>query len=211
MAKGILLNARNHRNVAQDEYDEWYQTEHLPERSRVPGILGNELWVDVHDANVSVALYELEEVEVLGSPEYRAVGYDNLSPWTRRIVRLSERLLRFEGRQTLPGDAVAPSGSGGLLVNAMNVAAYGEADFNRWYDEEHIPALSAVPGTLLARRYRASNTSGQEHLALYHLESPDVVATDAWAQAVDTPWTRRVRPFMRDRLRIVCRPYRQSD
>ena len=211
MAKGILLNARNHANVPRDEYNDWYQTEHLPERSRVPGFLGAELWIAVHDPNVSVSVYEMESVEVLGSPAYRTVGYDNISPWSKRIVRLSERLLRFEGTQTLPGDASSPSGSGGLLVNAMNAAAEGEADFNRWYDEEHIPALSAVPGTLLARRFRAIDTSRQWHLALYHLESPEVVTTEAWAKAVDTPWTKRIRPFMQDRLRIVCRPYRQAD
>ncbi|MGH8665937.1 MAG: hypothetical protein ACREUX_16880, partial [Burkholderiales bacterium] len=166
---------------------------------------------DVNDPNVSVAVYDLDSVDVLGSAAYRAVGYDNISPWTKRIARLSERLLRFEGTQTLPGDAPSPSGLGGLLVNAMNAAPEGEAEFNRWYDEEHIPALSAVPGTLLARRFRATGTSKQWHLALYHLESPDVVATEAWAKAVETPWTKRIRPFMRDRLRIVCRPYRQSD
>ena len=211
MGKGILLNARNRKNVPVDEYDEWYQTEHLPERSRVPGFVGAELWIAVNDANVSISVYELESVEVLATAAYRAIGYDNVSPWTKRIARLSERLLRFEGTQTLPGDAPAPSGSGALLVNAMNVAAAGEADFNRWYDEEHVPALAAVPGTLAARRFRATHTSGQRYLALYHLESPDVVATQAWARAVDTPWTQRVRPFMQDRLRIVCRPYRQSD
>ena len=35
----------------------------------------------------------------------------------------------------------------------MNVTAEGEADFNKWYDEEHLPALAAVPGVLAARRY----------------------------------------------------------
>jgi hypothetical protein len=211
MAHAILLNARNHAHVPRDEYDDWYHSEHLPERSRIFGFLGAERWVDVHDPNVSVSVYDLEAIEVLASASYRAVGYDNISPWTKRIVRLSEQVLRFEGSQTLPGNAVSPSGSGGLLVNAMNAAPAGEADFNRWYDEEHIPALAAVPGTLLARRFRATHTSKQLYLALYHLESPDVVATEAWAKAVDTPWTRRIRPHMQDRLRIVCRPYRQSD
>ena len=208
MAKGILLNVRNHKNVPRDEYDDWYGTEHLPERLRVPGFLTGERWVDANDANVSVTVYDLASSEVLNSAEYRAVGYDNISPWTRRIVRLSERILRFEGVQTLPGDAVSPKGAGGLLVNAMSAAPEGEDDFNRWYDEEHIPALSAVPGTLLARRYRATSSTGPVYLALYHLESPEVVMTEAWAKAVDTPWTRRIRPFMRDRVRIVCRPYK---
>ena len=74
----------------------------------------------------------------------------------------------------------------GLLLVMIDIDPAYEEDFNRWYDEEHIPALSAVPGTLLARRFRATDTSKQWHLALYHLESPDVVATEAWAKAVET-------------------------
>ncbi len=210
MAKGILLNSRNHARVPRDEYDDWYETEHLPERLRVPGFLSAERWVDITDSNVSVSVYDLDHIEVLAGVDYRAVGYENVSPWTKRIAKLSERILRFEGEQTLPGDQVSPVRAGGLLVNAMNAAAAGEADFNRWYDEEHIPALAAVPGTLCARRFRATQTSKQIYLALYHLESPEVVTTQAWAKAVDTPWTKRVRPFMGDRARIVCRPYKKA-
>ena len=102
MAKGILLNARKHSNVPRDEYDDWYQSEHLPERSRVPGLLSAERWVDVHDPNVSVSVYDLESVAVLDSAAYRAVGYDNISPWTKRIVRLSARLLRSPKMSPLP-------------------------------------------------------------------------------------------------------------
>ncbi len=63
-----------------------------------------------------------------------------------------------------------------------------------------------MPGTLLARRFVTTNGCQQKYLALYHLESPEVVKTAAWAQAVETPWTLKIRPFMRDRLRIVCLP-----
>jgi hypothetical protein len=49
------------------------------------------------------------------------------------------RSIRFDSE--LPGDADSLSGAGGLLVNAMNVAPEQEAEFNEWYDHEHIPAL----------------------------------------------------------------------
>ena len=119
------------------------------------------------------------------------------------------RLLRFEGTQVAPGDAAAPAGAGGLLLNAMNVAPEAEADFNAWYDEEHLPALSAVPGTLAARRYRADaqGSSTHRYVALYHLESPDVTLGEAWRTAIDTPWSARVRPQFRDRLRVLVRRY----
>ena len=37
MAKGILVAAMDFTNVAEDEFNEWYDTEHIPERQRVPG------------------------------------------------------------------------------------------------------------------------------------------------------------------------------
>ena len=209
MAKGLLLAAIDFRNVAQDEFHDWYDTEHLPERERVAGFLSAQRWIGVEDANVSVAIYDLDTVDVLASPGYTAIGGQNLSPWSKRITAMSERLLRFEGVQTLPGDALAPAGAGALLLNAMNVAPEAEDDFNKWYDEEHIPALAAVTGTLCARRFRATQ-GALTYVALYHLVSPEVVTSAEWKKAVDTPWTKRVRPHMRDRLRVVCTAYRPS-
>ncbi|ETW99011.1 MAG: hypothetical protein ETSY1_16535 [Candidatus Entotheonella factor] len=207
MAKGLLLAAINFKNVAEDEFHDWYDTEHLPERERVPGFLNAQRWIGVEDENVSVAIYDLDTVDVLASPGYTAIGGQNLSPWSKRITAKSERLLRFEGVQTLPGDELAPSGAGALLLNAMNVSPEAEDDFNKWYDEEHIPALAAVPGTLCARRFRATE-SALTYVALYHLVSPDVVTLPEWKKAVGTPWTERIRPHMRDRLRVVCKTYK---
>jgi hypothetical protein len=81
--------------------------------------------------------------------------------------------MRFEGDQILPGDQLPPGDAGGLLVNAMGIAPELEAEFSEWYDKEHIPALSAVPGVLCARGFRG--TSGnRKYVALYHLATPEV-------------------------------------
>jgi hypothetical protein len=108
-----------------------------------------------------------------------------------------------------PGALAAPEGAEGLLFNAMNVVPEAEAVFNAWYDEEHLPALARVPGTLAARRYRSAEAGSGSHryLALYHLESPAVTQSAAWKAAVDTPWSKRVRPHFRDRIRIEARRY----
>jgi hypothetical protein len=92
------------------------------------------------------------------------------------------------------------------LLNAMNVAPEAEDDFNAWYDEEHLPALSAVPGTLAARRYKSPEGS-HRYVAIYHLESPEVTRSDAWAKAVDTPWSARVGAHFQDRIRILAGKY----
>lgn len=156
MAKGILIAAMNFRDVAEDEFHDWYDLEHVPERLRVPGFLNAERWISADDPQVSVATYDLDDVGVLNSAPYLAVAHDRSSPWTKRVMGKCERLLRFEGEQIVPGDRVAPEGAAGLLLVAMNVAAEHEADFNDWYNAEHVPALAAVPGTLCARRYRGS-------------------------------------------------------
>jgi hypothetical protein len=206
MAYGILIAAMNIANAAEDEFHDWYDTEHLPERQRVPGFLVCQRWIGADDRKVSVATYDLETVGVLQGPEYCAIGGANLSPWSKRVTGRVERLMRFEGDQILPGDARSPDNAGGLLLNAMNVEPAAEAEFNEWYDNEHIPALAAVPGVLCARRFRATSAN-RRYVALYHLVSPDVQATPAWKNAADSEWTRKLRPHFRDHLRLVCRTY----
>ena len=143
---------------------------------------------------------------MLQSPGYLAIGGANLSPWSKRVTSRVERLMRFEGDQILPGDQLPPGNAGGLLLNAMNIAPELEAEFNDWYDKEHIPALSAVPGVLSARRFRG--TSGNRtYVALYHLATPDVVESAEWKQARQSDWTSRLQPNFRDHLRLVCRRY----
>ena len=58
----------------------------------------------------------------------------------------------------------APSGAGGLLVASMKIDAAAEAEFNEWYNAEHLPQLGAVPGVLCARRYSSSATDRERSI-----------------------------------------------
>jgi hypothetical protein len=206
MAKGILLVAFDYTNAHEDEFHDWYDLEHVPERQRVPGFGLCERWISVANPKQAVATYDLASLAVLSSAPYRAIAYENLSVWSKRVGGMCTRLLRFDGEQTLPGDADSPAGAGGLLVNAMNVAPEREAEFNEWYDHEHIPALAAVPGVLSARRFRDAKGT-HRYLALYHLTAPEVTMGAEWKNTASTPWTERLRPYFRDHLRIVARRY----
>jgi len=209
MARGLLVATFDFSTAHADEFHDWYDLEHIPEREAVPGFGACERWIADEQPTVSVATYDLDSVDVLRSKAYAAVAYGNLSVWSKRVTAMCKRLLRFEGTQVAPGDAAAPQRAGALLLNAMNVAPEAEDDFNAWYDREHLAALSAVPGTLAARRYRSTETGGGTHryVAIYHLKSPDVARSAAWKAAVDTPWTARVQPHFRDRIRILTHRY----
>ncbi|MCI0547104.1 MAG: hypothetical protein L0027_07445 [Candidatus Rokubacteria bacterium] len=83
----------------------------------------------------------------------------------------------------------------GLLMVWAEVPADKEAEFNRWYNEEHLAERLAVPGFLSAARYEAVQ-GGPKHLACYELESPAVLESPAYkrVQQNPTPWTRRCSP-----------------
>jgi hypothetical protein len=79
-----------------------------------------------------------------------------------------------------------------------------EAEFNRWYDSEHLPGLAAVPGTARASRYRNPETSPRYH-ACYDIATPATVGSPPWAAVRATPWSERVRPAFRNTKRTLFR------
>ncbi len=81
----------------------------------------------------------------------------------------------------------------GLMMVWMDVPADKEEEFNRWYNEEHLPELMEIPGVLNAARYEAVR-SGPKHLACYELESPGVVETEAFTSRKPTEWAQRIGP-----------------
>src|SRR6201999_3066723 len=194
MANGILLPVIDFTGMAEDEFHDWYDLDHIPERLRVPGVLGAERWIGADNPKISVVTYELENVDVLKSEAYHAIGNhggggDNLSAWSKRVTPRIKMLMRFEGEQIAAGGGSVPKDAPALLLNAMSVAPEHEREFNDWYDTEHVPALAAVSGTLCARRYRGTGAAAQRSLALYHLASAEVCSSAEWKAAANTPWT----------------------
>lgn len=210
MAKGLLLAAFDFASAPPDEFHDWYDLEHVPERLRVPGFVNAERWIGADRPALAIATYDLDSPAVMNTPPYQAVAGDNVSVWTRRIAGKTDRLVRFEGEQLLPGERLAPPGAGGLLVAAINVDAALEPEFTDWYNTEHLPRLCAVPGVLAGRRYRATAPSERQYVSLYHLETPEVALTPAWRQAADTPWTARLRPRLRDLTVWRCHRYHRA-
>lgn len=211
MAKGLLFMAFDFSSAHEDEFHDWYDLEHVPERLRVPGFLNAERWIDEQNPKIHVATYDLETIGVLETPAYRAVGGNNQSVWTKRVTTMCGRIMRFVGEQVRPGDETAPPEAGALLVASMTPEPNAVAEFNDWYDNEHLPQLQSVPGVLGGRRFRASDTgSERQYLALYHLRDSNVSHSDAWSKASNTPWTARIRPNLRDLLVLRMNRYQRK-
>src|ERR1700675_5036097 len=98
MAKGILIAAMDFSAAPEDEFHDWYDLEHIPERLAIKGFLNAQRWIAVDNPKVSLATYDLDEVGVLQSPPYQAIGGANGSPWTKRVTSRVNHIVRLEGR-----------------------------------------------------------------------------------------------------------------
>jgi len=100
--------------------------------------------------------------------------------------------------QIVPGDLPSPDIAGGVILVSMNIDPAHEAEFNDWYNTEHIPHFNRLAGVIAARRFRATE-GNPRYVALYHVKTTGIYATPGWMAANETPWILRMRRFQRDR------------
>jgi hypothetical protein len=94
-----------------------------------------------------------------------------------------------------------------LLMVFVDIDPEHDADFNAWYNEEHINDLLKLPGFLNAARYMALQ-GGPRYLACYELESAEAVQSEAYLHFRRNPsaWTQRIALSTKGRnySRLVC-------
>ena len=80
-----------------------------------------------------------------------------------------------------------------LMVVFTDIDPAHDADFNAWYNQEHLPERLDKPGFLDAARYQALR-GGPRYLAVYELESVEALQSDEYLRLGQNPseWTKRV-------------------
>jgi hypothetical protein len=76
-----------------------------------------------------------------------------------------------------------PLAGKGMLLTSMDIDSADDAEFNRWYDREHLEERVAIPGFLEARRYIA-HQGRPKYLSLYSTESFEVLDSPAYRTAL---------------------------
>ena len=99
----------------------------------------------------------------------------------------------------------SPMSGRGMLMIWTNIPDDAEADFNRWYDREHVAERVAMPGFQFGRRYRAAVDAPLRYLALYGTESVASLSSPGYLAALgqQSPWSQRVLARMTDTRRLV--------
>jgi len=99
-----------------------------------------------------------------------------------------------------------PLAAKGMLLTSMDIDPSDEAEFNRWYDREHLEERVAIDGFLEARRYVAHEGS-PKYLSLYSTESFEVLDSPAYRNALanQTDWSRSNIARFKNMVRAVAR------
>jgi hypothetical protein len=94
----------------------------------------------------------------------------------------------------------------GMLLTSMDIDAANEAEFNRWYDREHLLERVAIDGFLEARRYIAHSAS-PKYLSLYSTATFEVLDGPAYRTALanQTEWSKANIARFKNMIRAVAR------
>jgi hypothetical protein len=100
-----------------------------------------------------------------------------------------------------------PLAGKGMLLTSMDVDAAHEADFNRWYDREHLEERVAIDGFIEARRYVVDEGSMPKYLSLYSTETFEVLDSPAYRAALanQTEWSKANIARFKNMIRGVAR------
>jgi hypothetical protein len=99
-----------------------------------------------------------------------------------------------------------PLAGKGMLLTSMDIDPSDEAEFNRWYDREHLEERVAIDGFLEARRYVAHQGS-PKYLCLYSTKTFDVLDSPAYRAKLANPtdWSKKTMARFKNMIRAVAR------
>jgi len=194
----------------EDEFNRWYDEEHLADLLAQPGVLSGRRFVRAQTAFSApstlnyITIYQLEDTGALQTPSYQAMA-TTPSEWTTRVAMSLPRR-RDVATQIYPTQRLDSHPVGDAIMHVFTHADPSIVDdFHRWYEEEHIPALVACEGVFGARRFACTtpDEDGYEFIAIYQLADVSVLESGALFEAgKPTPWRERLGDKMRAHFQV---------
>ena len=180
MPVGLLFATMEPPADIEEEFQDWYDTEHFPERQSCPGFLTANRFVCIDGWPRYSAMYDLEDVEVLRGEGYHKIAHAKYSAWTHRIMAKVTGQYRAEGVQIYPGDAL--HGTAGRSSRTIIIRLRGVPD------EAGVvaglrKAFEGRPQTAQLRVFRVAPADGGDYLAMAELRAPVAVDVAALGEA----------------------------
>lgn len=199
----------------EQAWNRWYDGRHVPQRQGRPGWLSARRYEVIQGGRPEqigpkyAALYDLESPDVLTTEAYKSLSQPPIqSDEDREMLsyfRNNVRCVMTQISETVSANAGSYSEATVLNAVALQPQPGYEEEYNAWYDEEHVPFLIKVPGVLRVRRFRGVE-GPLSYLTLWDHADTAVRASEAFAQAAETPWTRRMRQHCDRPITAMYRP-----
>lgn len=169
---GLLMVMMQPPAVMEEEFNAWYDTEHVPERRVLPGFQSGLRFVCVDGYPRYMTLYDLDREDVLHSPEYLAISVDRFSPWTKRVTSHMP-VYRVAATQIHPGpEATLPTSR--LIVMKL---AQSDAEPQAVIDGLH-RIFDDVSVCRQIRLFAAGEPTGTRYFGLIGLSAPPAAPID---------------------------------
>lgn len=161
---GFLIAMMEPPAALESEFNDWYDSEHIPERLAVDGFLNARRSISVQGWPRYLAIYDLRAPAVLESPGYRAIAGAKYSPWTKRVLGFVSGLYRCGGEQIYPGEAAVSSEEAGARLVLIHFR--GLADRGREQIVEGARHIEVRDGVFSARVFRTVGDIRDDYLLL---------------------------------------------
>ena len=165
--KGFLIVTMDPPLTFEEEFNAWYDTEHLPQRMAVPGFETGRRYVSIRGAPRYLAIYDMTSPAVLESEVYLQVSLDRSTPWTKRVTSRA-RPYRAAGAQIHPGTALTRACARILLLRFRSLAASAESAIVSGMRE----AFEGRPETIQVRVFANPTDSGIDYLGIVEARAP---------------------------------------
>jgi len=191
-----------------EEFNAWYDLEHIPQMLGLAGFVRARRY-RVDDGPLKyLAWYDTTDETVEPGPAFQG-AVANPTPWSRRIRAFyGERRERMNFRLMRDVGTAQAGDTPWLYLVHTDIPDDIVAEYNAWYDNEHLPRLVTVPGVVRARRYTAA-AGNPRYLTAYELTDKDAFESPAGLQARKTPWTAKMRSLFYNTRRSMCRLIKQ--
>ena len=201
--RGLLMVFVDVAGELEDEFNRWYNEEHIDERLAIPGVLSAARYVAIQGSPKYLAFYELDEAEAYYSDTWKNI-LANPTDWSKRMspTVIGKNFIRNVYRMIYPDalteETIQADMSPAVLIGRMSVPPALDAKFNEAYNTERLPECYKVPGYIRNRRFEAVEGT-PKYMTVHEIESPEVAETTdwkAWSAMVTPVWNTEVRPHM---------------
>ena len=183
----------------EEDFNKWYNEEHLKELLSVPGVLNAARYEATKSGPKHMAVYELENADVVNTDAFKNRPR---TEWGQRVspsligTNFINNVYDMIHPSSLTSDIANSGMADALQIGRMDVPPDNEDEWNKWYSGVYVPNYEKAPGCIRGRRWRSVRGAPQ-YATVYEFDNENVSETPEWLKQREIhPDNGRMRDIM---------------